>query len=96
MSLPDRLWQAIQQNGHTPHSWQQSLDRRVQGTSYPSIHGYLSGKSEPGLEFLAYAARTLGVSPGWLAFGTVPDAECPRCAMHEHRIEKAIAVLRDG
>lgn len=47
-----------------------TLDARgVRGSSYGSVRNYLSGKSEPPLEFLLAAAEALQVNANYLAYG---------------------------
>lgn len=42
---------------------------QVRGSSYASVHGYVSGRADPPLEFLLAAADALDVNPAWLVQG---------------------------
>ena len=96
-TVAGRLRDAVRAWGSVNRFTKEMQQRNAPGGSVGAVYRYLNGETEPSVAFLAIAGVVLGVSPAWLAFGDQPaDAECPRCAMHEHRIEKAIAVLRDG
>jgi hypothetical protein len=79
-ALGERLEKALEE--HAPQeirgdkqAFQRTLRDRMgsedsrQGTSYPAVHGYFSGKVVPSLPWLLAAARLLKVRPSWLAFG---------------------------
>jgi transcriptional regulator with XRE-family HTH domain len=44
-------------------------EREVPGSSYPTIHRYLSDRTEPSMEFLEAAAEALEVRLPWLSSG---------------------------
>jgi hypothetical protein len=48
------------------------IQQQVRGASYGMIRNYMSGLSEPSLDFLAAAADTLRVRREWLAWGEGP------------------------
>ena len=60
--MANRLRMAMEKAGKKPHALAAALGRqRVRGSSYGSIRNYLSGKSEPPLEFVIAAGKELGV-----------------------------------
>lgn len=68
----ERLRQAVERHPELSiRKFQERMDEHadVEGTSYATVHGYLSGKTTPGLEFLEVAAEELGVSRRWLVLG---------------------------
>ncbi|MBI4539485.1 MAG: helix-turn-helix transcriptional regulator [Gemmatimonadetes bacterium] len=70
MSVHRRLREAIDLRGVSVRAFHREMTgRRVAGSSYPTIHRYLSGRTSPSLEFLREAAQVLGVREAWLAAG---------------------------
>ncbi len=60
--IATRLKTAMEKAGVKPHTLAAALTRQsVRGGSYGSIRNYLSGKSEPPLEFIIAAEKELGV-----------------------------------
>lgn len=77
MSISERLQKELkdQKPAWTTRKFQIAVEKEAgegaRGTSYASVYEYVEGKgrTEPPLSFLRPAARVLGVSPRWLAFG---------------------------
>lgn len=74
--IGERLRQALQlQNRRSIRSFQKELAGKaprtgIKGTSYASVHDYVSGKVVPRPDWLSAAARILGVRLQWLSAGT--------------------------
>lgn len=70
MSIGKRLRMTLEQCEMSVREFQRQMEERsVRGSSYPTIHRYLTDKSEPSMAFLKSAAELLGVREIWLAQG---------------------------
>lgn len=74
--IGERLRQALQlQNRRSIRSFQKELAGKaprtgIKGTSYASVHDYVSGKVVPRPDWISAAAKILGVRHQWLSAGT--------------------------
>ena len=70
MSIGKRLRMTLEQCEMSVREFHRQMrERSVRGSSYPTIHRYLTDKSEPSMAFLKSAAELLGVREIWLAQG---------------------------
>lgn len=68
--IGDRLRMTLEQRQMSVREFQRQMVGRVgKGSSYPTVHRYLAGKSEPSMAWLKSAAGLLGISEIWLAQG---------------------------
>lgn len=70
--IGERLRQAVERHPDLSiRKFQQAMDEYddVKGTTYATVHSYLSGKTTPSLEFLEVAAEVLDVPRRWLVLG---------------------------
>ena len=92
--IKDRLKIAIKEKWRTQapsvrkfyREMQRFRDRRgkkLRGTSYPTIHKYLGGKTRPSVEFLRKAAELTGVREEWLMSGSGEPTEEETAAQAE-------------
>ena len=69
-TIAERLTEARESAGRSIRSLQQELHAAgVSGSSYANVHAYLSGRTQPPVEFIDAAAKALCHNPEWLAFG---------------------------
>jgi len=70
MNRNNRLKWALDRAGLNQRRFHTLMRERMRrGSSHGSIHNYLTGKSEPPMEFLVEAAKILKVSAHWLVYG---------------------------
>jgi hypothetical protein len=76
--IAGRLRRALENRGRSIRSLQQQLNQMgIAGSSYPNVHAYFAGRTQPSIAFLAAAGTALEVNPEWLAFnkGYMTDAD---------------------
>ena len=82
MTIAARLTKALERKHWTKKQFRDTIALWLKGGqsgfTYQTVLAYFSGSSEPSLEWIRHAARILGVTPEWIAFGkevTISDRE---------------------
>ena len=96
--MAQRLNSELDRKGWRTADFEERL-RRVptlvgKGSSYPTIKAIRDGKQEPNLVWIGGAAKVLGVTPSWLAFGEGLADDDAAAEARPHRFKLGARVIR--